>query len=34
MPNRQSRNKIGLWITAAAWVISVSGVIYLYDLHF
>lgn len=34
MPNRHVRNKFGLWITAAAWIISVAGVVYIYDIHF
>ena len=34
MPNRPTRSKIGLWITATAWIISVAGVVYVYEIHF
>lgn len=34
MPNKIVRSKIGLWVTAAAWITSVAGIVYIYEIHF
>ena len=34
MPKGPMWHKIGFWVTAAVWLISVAGLVYVYEIHF
>ena len=34
MPQKDARRKITVWIVGLAWLISVSGLAYIYEVNF